>query len=49
MNSNTRKEIVENDIVEVSVHEVSAAEGELAGACASATACVAATADYIGL
>ena len=38
---------VENDIVEVSVTEVMAAEGELAGICTSATVCIEATSRFI--
>lgn len=47
MNQITPK--AEEQIVEVSMSEISAAEGERAGVCAAATACVEATATFAGL
>lgn len=46
MNSVTTK-AEEEEIVEVSMTEISAAEGERAGTCAAATACVEATARFV--
>jgi hypothetical protein len=44
---NDRIQQVDDDIVEVSVTEVMAAEGELAGICTAATVCVEATSRFI--
>lgn len=45
MNARTMHD--ENEIVEVSVTEIIAAEGELAGVCTLATVCVEATSKFI--
>lgn len=45
MNAQPKK--VEDEIVEVSVTEVMAAEGELAGICTAATVCIEATGKFI--